>query len=573
MTGGGLLDARILIADDEPANIALLEGLLADEGYTRIRATCDSRTILPLIDAEEPDLLLLDLHMPHLSGFDVMRQLREHLPPDTFLPILVLTADVTSEAKERALAGGARDFLTKPIDAVEVGLRIRNLLEVRELHLQQKTARAAAERAAGRARLLSEVSRVLATSFDYDTMLGRVTRALVPGLAEACVITLDDTDPPRAGGVAHHDPERERQLREALGSSARGGWVSAPSSIDRAGEDGGSGEPRTDGAPRATRVTLPVEGAPAMWRRAAPLRPSSGSSGALGTLLLLTSECPPEAAEDAPLIEEVAFRVGTAIENARLFHEAQEATRARDEMLGVVAHDLRNPLNTVILSAEMLLEIAAPAESSRRALEIVLRSARAMNGMIQDLLEIRRLETSGMRVQPSDVELADLISEAAEMLEPLARAGRLELVMTVAGAARVRADAARVHQVVSNLVGNAIKFTPGGGSIAVIAEATEAEATIRVIDSGPGIPADQLPHLFTRFWQGKAGDRRGLGLGLVIARAIVEAHGGRIWAESEPGRGSTFSFTLPVAVDEARGSSHTTAEAATSGASTPLALH
>lgn len=136
MLDNTLTAARILIVDDNASNVLLLEGILQEEDYTAYRSITDSRQVLPVFLGHQPDLVLLDLQMPYLDGFEVMKQLRPHIPPEAFLPILVLTADITSEAKRQALAGGAMDFLTKPFDATEVILRIRNLLQTRALHLQ-----------------------------------------------------------------------------------------------------------------------------------------------------------------------------------------------------------------------------------------------------------------------------------------------------------------------------------------------------------------------------------------------------------------------------------------------------
>jgi len=180
---GSLKDARILIVDDQEANVRLLEGILRRaEGYTNIRSTTDPREVLRHYAEFWPDLILLDLHMPHVDGFEVMDALRPFVPAGAYLPILVLTADVTPEAKQRALSGGARDFLTKPFDATEVGLRIRNLLETRFLHLMlQHQNEMLEERVRERTRDLEaariEVLERLAAAAEYrDDMTGKHTQ-------------------------------------------------------------------------------------------------------------------------------------------------------------------------------------------------------------------------------------------------------------------------------------------------------------------------------------------------------------------------------------------------------------
>jgi signal transduction histidine kinase len=270
----------------------------------------------------------------------------------------------------------------------------------------------------------------------------------------------------------------------------------------------------------------------------------------LGALTLVTSSSGRRFnTGDLALAVDIARRAAIVVEHARLFHEAQQATRARDDILAVVAHDLRNPLNTVSMAASLMLEntpMDRPQE--RRQVEIVRRAADRMNRMIQDLLDVKRLETGRLGIEPKPETAAALICDTLDMLRPLAASSTILLESNVAeNLPAVLADAARIQQVLSNLVGNAVKFTPRDGRVTVCAERINDEVRFSVIDTGPGIPAEQLPHIFGRFWQAKSTDRRGIGLGLAIAKGIVEAHQGRIWVESSVGLGSTFYFTLPVA--------------------------
>jgi signal transduction histidine kinase len=187
-------------------------------------------------------------------------------------------------------------------------------------------------------------------------------------------------------------------------------------------------------------------------------------------------------------------------------------------------------------------------------MEIIRRSAEHMNRLIQDLLDASRIDSGNLSLEKSTLNARDLLREACEMLGPLALHGEIDLsVDTTAAIPDFNADKGRLLQVLSNLVGNAIKFTPKGGRISVTA-ATETDlaskcvfARFSVTDTGPGIPPEQLPHIFSRGWQARRGDRRGIGVGLAIASGIVEAHGGRIWVDSKLGEGSNFLFTVPVA--------------------------
>jgi signal transduction histidine kinase len=279
-----------------------------------------------------------------------------------------------------------------------------------------------------------------------------------------------------------------------------------------------------------------------------PLRVGDRVSGAL--TLYMSESGRRYGPADLELAEELARRAALAVENARLFHAAERATRARDEMLGVVAHDLRNPLNTIVMGANLLAELIPETQAAlRRQAEIMRRGAQHMNRLIQDLLEVRRIESGRLAIAPRPEAPYVLVCEALETLRPLATAGNLKLKAAVrSDMPRVLADPPRIQQVLSNLVGNAIKFTPAGGRVVLKADVLpEPEVRFAVVDNGPGIPPEQLPHVFGQYWQADRADRRGIGLGLAIAKGIVEAHGGRIWVESHVGTGSKFYFTLPTA--------------------------
>ncbi|MEW5929270.1 MAG: PAS domain S-box protein [Gemmatimonadota bacterium] len=275
---------------------------------------------------------------------------------------------------------------------------------------------------------------------------------------------------------------------------------------------------------------------------------------ALGVIGLSFAEPRRFSEEEREFLLAIGRQCAGTLERARLYErerraraEAEAASRARDEILGVVAHDLRNPLTAISMYASLLLEMPRDADTQRAQLRTVLELTEQMNRLIQDLLDASRIEAGQLRVHPAAVPVPPLLADAAELVRmaALERGVSLE-VQAAPGLPPVLADRDRVLQVLSNLLGNAVKFTPRGGWIVVRAAHVEGAVEVSVADTGVGIPPEHLTHVFDRFWQGDA-RRKGAGLGLAIARGIVEAHGGRIRAESAPGQGSTFTFTLPAA--------------------------
>ncbi|HTA88329.1 MAG TPA: hybrid sensor histidine kinase/response regulator [Polyangiaceae bacterium] len=246
-------------------------------------------------------------------------------------------------------------------------------------------------------------------------------------------------------------------------------------------------------------------------------------------------------------------RVLAAVEQQRrLVAALEEDVRSRDAVLSVVAHDLRNPLNIIALAANTLL-FDLPDASARRSMERIVRSVQRADRMIADLLTINTIETGRLELETRPTEVAELILAALESQHSLAAAASVILAADVSpDLPPLDADDDRLMDVLENLIGNALKFTSPGGSVTVGAGYKEAEIVVWVKDSGSGIAPAELPHIFDRFWQAKKKERRGIGLGLSICKAIVEAHGGRIWAESSVGVGTTLFFTVPRASQSAK---------------------
>ncbi len=231
--------------------------------------------------------------------------------------------------------------------------------------------------------------------------------------------------------------------------------------------------------------------------------------------------------------------------------DAELLAQGREQVLGIVAHDLRNPLSLIAMTNQLLPE-RAPSAERRKVIEINARAVRQMNRLIDDLLDTVRLQAGGLSLNIENVSVDEIFRQAAAAARAAAGARDIDLQVRMPRPdLSVRADPLRVSQIVGNVLGNAIKFVPDHGRVTLRAGRDGPQILFQVEDSGPGIPPADVDHLFDKFWQGRKGDRRGLGLGLTIAKGLVEAHGGRIWVESVPGAGSTFSFTLPIAASAA----------------------
>jgi len=226
----------------------------------------------------------------------------------------------------------------------------------------------------------------------------------------------------------------------------------------------------------------------------------------------------------------------------------REAVRARDEVLAVVSHDLRSPIGTIVAAVELMSDVPMSSEKLEEHLEIIGRAAHRSNRLIQDLLDVATIEAGRLSVRTSSVDFAQLVEELCSQMRFGADVEGVDLTVNApAELSAVEADHDRIHQVMSNLIGNALKFTPSGGQVTVTAEEAPGGVSVTVSDTGPGIDPEMKQHLFDRFWRGHTTNLRGAGLGLAIVKGILEAHGTGVDVETEIGRGSAFSFTLPTA--------------------------
>lgn len=397
-------------------------------------------------------------------------------------------------------------------------------------------------------RFLSELGAALSSTLDYQETLATIANFAVRGIPDICVLDILKNGDERSVKVASANSDGA-QLTEL---------------IERALLDGG--EPQSFWqrlqANRSVLVAQAMAEIPEYWvehfraLNAADIKSMMAvrvvrRDQLLGALVFAsTSETRPYSRTEVRLAEEVAHRAGLAIENAKLYRNAQRAIEARDSVLGIVAHDLRNPLNLIVIQSEILRRQIREAEStSHRSVETIRSSAKRMNRMIQDLLDVARFEAGRPSMDLDRLSPTEVAREAADLQKPIATESCLELALeTAEQLPDIWGERDRLLQVFDNLIGNAIKFSASGGRITVGATPRDGAVLFWVADNGSGIAVDDVPHVFDRFWQAnRKDDRRGAGLGLPIVKGIVEAHGGRVWVESRPGRGSTFFFTVPTA--------------------------
>ncbi len=403
-------------------------------------------------------------------------------------------------------------------------------------------------------RFLAEAGTLLAASLDYEQTVSQLAQLAVRDIADLCVVDVVD-----AGGelrrlnVTSRDRSKESVCEALMRLPVPREYSPFFASVLQTG------------APVLVPEVLPE--AVASWaeseqhRRAllsvaprsiiaVPLR-AHGTPVGLVAFISMTRTYRPA---DLRMAEEFAQRASLSIEKARLYREAKRAVQARDDVLGIVAHDLRNPLGTVLMQAALLRRQESAELPARKASEVIERAANRMNRLIEDLLDATRVDAGRLTIEPSRVPARQVVSDAVESQRALAASSAVELGLELPqGLPDVWADRDRLLQVFENLVGNALKFTARGGRVTVGATARDGQVLFWVSDTGVGISAEDVPHLFDRFWQAHNARRDGAGLGLPIVKGIVEAHGGRVRVESAPGRGSTFFFSIPVAPPAATG--------------------
>jgi len=272
---------------------------------------------------------------------------------------------------------------------------------------------------------------------------------------------------------------------------------------------------------------------------------------AVGHLYLTNARSGDEfTSETQRTVEMLAERAGLGIEIARLSDEVRAAANARTNLLAVVSHDLRSPLSAIQLSASVLAQPPQGGErrQNQKQLAVILRATARMKRLIDDLLQAATIEAGTFTVEADLEQVRPIVDEAIETVEPLASPRSVRLLAEVAEATPpIQCDRGRLIQVLVNLAGNAVKFAAERGTIRVQARPEHGDVHFSVSDDGPGIAADQLEHVFDRYWKGVATGRHGAGLGLYIAKGIIDAHRGKIWVESQLGAGATFHFTIPIA--------------------------
>jgi PAS domain S-box-containing protein len=480
----------------------------------------------------------LELLVPERSRIALREQVRRFASGQEFTHTM---------GSEGAVFGRRRNGQEFPVDAAIVKLDIdgARAMTVTLRDITEQT------RVETEERFLADVGAVLASTLDYEETLGNVARLAVRDLADVCIVdVVDDERRVRRLKVMSRDPEqkwicdlfrqvaRERHQSELLASVLDSRRAMVVTTVSGDPVAALSHNPRRQRALRTAGLTAVV---------AVPLLAHGSLVGAI-TLI----SCSPARVYDAGdlrVAEELAQRAALSIANARLFCEAQRALRIRDDVLAIVSHDLRNPVATIGLLAPVLRR-AGRIDAGRlsQLADTIERSVEDMHLLIDDLLDFARIHSSTFSVDTQPDQLHRVVQPIVDQLRVLADAKHQTIEVDVPpGLPDVAVDARRIGQVISNLVGNAVKFTPERGTIRIIAHAQEHGVTVSVTDTGEGIPSEYLARIFDRFWQAPRTPHRGTGLGLSIAKGIVEAHGGTIWAESDMGKGSSFSFTLPFA--------------------------
>ena len=578
---------RVLLVDDQPANLLALEAMLQDVDATLVTARSGEEALKRLLD-EDFAAVLLDVRMPGIDGYETARLIRSR-DRSRHTPIIFLTAHETSEAVVmQAYKDGAADHLVKPLVPTVLRAKVAGFVELfrlaEQIRLQadalrdaqrrdaerqlteeelvaEQAARSAAEanaREAKRAKqtlqFLADASDVLFDLIDYQSTLQRVARLAVPFFADWCVVDIIGQDGQLAQvAAAHADPSQEpllQQLGQPTGVEPSPSWT-----VARVVETG-----QSELVPELTAAAEMALGRDpeqvAVIRQLVPrsflcvaLRIRGRTLGAFRFVLSASGRHYGPA--DLAVAEDLARRMATAIDNARLYEQVRDADRRKDEFLAMLAHELRNPLAPLRNALHILQAPPADPAVVARTVQIMNRQVQHMIRLVDDLLDVARIVRGKIELRKEPVDIAAVFKRAIETAQPLIDAQAHQLTVSLPDEpVWLEADPVRLAQVIANLLNNAAKYTEPGGSISLTAEREGSELLVGVRDTGMGIAPELLHDIFELFTQAERSIERsqgGLGIGLTLVRRLVEMHGGSIHAFSEgAGQGSEFIVRLPI---------------------------
>ncbi len=569
--------AAILVVDDRPDKILVFRSVLEEIGQEVVSVSSGEEALKQVLDHDFA-VILLDVNMPGMDGFETAALIRKR-KRSAHTPIIFMTAYSDEMHAAQAYSLGAVDFILTPFAPEVLRAKVRVFVELHQMaeHIKRQSdqrialareqaARTAAEDAVRRSAFLAEGGRLLTSSLDPETLARDLTHFAVPFLGSLCMIALvDEHQRIVRTEIAWSDPDTTTGRRAI--SSRRVAEAGISAAISRAlanarrdvvdgpvGERSGLLIERIDDG-REERIAL------AFHPQSIAVHPLVARGRTLGALAVALSP-PRERFTPAELAlgEELAGRVGIALDNARLYLQVRDNDRRKDEFLAMLAHELRSPLAPIRNAIEVLRVSGANEQRMPWARDVIDRQSRQLMRIVDDLLDVSRITSGKIQLKSEEVDVGAVLASAVETSRPLIEERRHELTVTPpARPMYVRGDFARVAQVIANLLNNAAKYTPPGGKISICATEEKKNVVFRVTDTGLGIPPEMLAGIFDLFTQlDTTLDRAqgGLGIGLTLVKRLVEAQGGKVQAWSAGvNQGSEFTVWLPLVSVTAKPSS------------------
>jgi signal transduction histidine kinase/DNA-binding response OmpR family regulator len=544
--------AKILVVDDLAENLLVYRTLLEELGQEVIVAHSGEEALKEVL-RHDFAVILLDVNMPGLTGLETAAVIRTR-KKSAHTPIIFLTAYTDELRVNEGYAHGAVDFIATPVvpailrakikvfvDLFRLNQEIKRHAEERVAHAEERSRREAAEDANRRLSFLARAGAVIAKSLDRETTIESIVRLVVPEHADQAVLAeFDSAGHWHGAWAARFEPSKALTGTDGL-SRLPAVWRQLINKAVTAGQ--------AEVPCQATDNNHPD----GLYLLAVPLRDRDRVFAVL--LIARGSVYGQYSPADVAMMESVAWRSAIALVNARLYGEIDHANQQKNRFLSMLAHELRNPLAPIRSAVDVMRLCQRNPDDIDWARDVIDRQVNHLIRLVDDLLDISRITLGKIRLQIDTVDAAALVNAAVEISKPLIEKGEHQLSLVLPETPlMLRADQARLTQVLANLLNNAAKYTPAKGSITIAVERTGHNVMFRVTDTGVGIPSAMLDKVFEIFTQiDNSLDRAqgGLGIGLTLVRELVNMHGGKIFVTSEgQGRGSEFTVLIPCLTTE-----------------------